>query len=115
AIAVGLGTIIKKDRTDSVITNVASTGAITTTDGFDQALSVYRKLPQALRAQAPQQLIYMSHDNADKVADSFKDDIRKYTNEDGAFDTLPRTEGKCKIVRASWMAGSNLMIATTKN
>lgn len=115
AIAKGLGTIIKEDRTNNVIKRVASTGVITVDNAWKQAIDVYRKLPEALRSQSNEIFLYASNDIVDMIADSFKDDIRKYTNEDGVLAVLPRTDGKCKIKRATWMSGSNLMIATPKS
>lgn len=115
AIAKGLGTIIKADRTSGLIKRVASTGAITSADAYKQAIDVYRKLPEALRSQSNEIFLYASNDIVDMIADSFKDDIRKFTNEDGVLTVLPRTDGKCKIKRASWMSGSNMMIATPKS
>lgn len=115
AITEGLGTKIKAARTSGLITNVAATGAITSADAFDQALAVYRKLPTVVRDQASDVFLYGSSDLFDMVSDSFKNDIQKYTNADGEMVTLPRTNGKCKIKRASWMAGSGMFIASQKS
>jgi plastocyanin len=115
AICIGLGTHIKAARTGGAITNVASTGAITSIDGYNQALAVYRKLPEPLRMQSKDIFLYASSDNVDKIEDSFGDNISKYTQADGSLTVLPRTNGVCKIKRASWMNGSNMMIASPKS
>ncbi len=115
AICIGLGTHLKAARTAGTITNVASTGAITSVDGYKQALEVYRKLPEPVRMQAKDIYLYASSDNVDKIEDSFGDSISKYTNADSVLTVLPRTNGVCKIKRASWMSGSNMMIASPKS
>lgn len=115
AITEGLGTKIKTARTDGLITNVSGTGVIDSTNGFDQALTVYRKLPEEIRDQANDIFMYGASDVFDKIVDSYKDDIKKYTDADGQVVVLPRTDGKCKIKRASWMAGSGMLIATQKS
>lgn len=115
AITEGLGTKIKAARTASLIKNVAATGVITKDDGFQQALMVYRNLPQGLRDEKNDIFLYGAPDLFDMVGDSFGNDIQKYTSADGSLITLPRTDGKCKIKRASWMAGSGMFIASPKS
>lgn len=115
AITEGLGTKIKTARDASTITNVAATGAFDSTNGFAQALSVYRKLPEAVRNQASDLYLYASSDNMDKIQDSFGDNIQKYTAADGTLQVLPRTDGKLKLKRASWMSGSNMVIVSPKS
>ncbi len=114
AITKGLGTIIKEDRDNDVITRVASTGAITKADGRNQALMVYRKLSEAQRNQANQVILYGSSDTIDLITDGFADDIQKYTSADGTITYLPKTDRKCMLKRASWMSGSGMLIATQK-
>lgn len=114
AITEGLGTKVKAGRTAGDIV-AASTGVITSTDGFKQALEVYRKLREPLRNQANDIYLYGSSDSWDKIEDSFGDNIQKYTKADGTLSVLPRTDGKCKVKRASWMAGSGMLIASTKS
>lgn len=114
AICEGLGTKLKAGRSGSTVKSVA-TGIITVDDGFEQALSVYRGLPEPLRNQAKDIFLYGSSDTWDKITDSFGNDIQKYTAADGSLTVLPRTDGKCKPKRASWMAGSGMLIASTKS
>jgi hypothetical protein len=114
AIAEGLRPKIQTERTaGNLIT--ASTGAITSADGFEQALMTYRRVKEEARNMLSDICLFASSDNVDKISDSFKDDIMKYTSADGKILHLPRTNGKCKIVRASWMAGSNMLIAAPKS
>ena len=115
AICIGLGTHIKAARTGGTLTNVAATGATTSANGFTNALAVFRKLPEPLRMQAKDIFLYAASDTVDKIEDSFGDNIQKYTNADGSLTVLPRTNGVCKIKRASWMTGSDMMIASPKS
>lgn len=114
AIVEGLGTKIKAGRTGNTIKSV-STGATTKVDGFDQALAVYRGLAEEIKDNATDIYLYASGNTLEKVADSFKDDIAKYTDKDGTMIVLPRTDGICKIKKASWMNGSDMMIASPKS
>ncbi|HEY0177046.1 MAG TPA: hypothetical protein VGC08_11755 [Pedobacter sp.] len=111
----GLGTKIKAARTSGKITSVSSTGAITTADAFEQALMVYRNLATEVKDNATDIFLYVASNVIDMISDSFKDDIKKYTDADGVLSVLPRTEGICKLKKATWMAGSNMMIATPKS
>lgn len=113
AITEGLGTKLKAGRTGGSIL-AASTGVITNTDGYKQAVMVYRKLSEALRNQAKEICLFASNDTIDKISDSFTD-IQKFTNADKTVVYLPGTDGKCKLVRASWMAGSGTLVAAPKS
>jgi len=115
AITEGLGTKIKKARSSGLIKNVSSTGIITKADAFEQALSVYRGLPEEIKNNQKDIYLYVSSNTIDKISDSFKDDIKKYTDADGVLSTLPRTEGICKLKKATWMNGSDLMLASPKS
>jgi hypothetical protein len=114
AITEGLGTKIKAGRTAGTVKAVA-TGATTSADGFDQALAVFRGLPQEVKDNAPEIFLYASGNTIEKIADSFKNDILKYTDKDGTLTVLPRTDGICKIKKATWMNGSDMMIASPKS
>jgi hypothetical protein len=115
AITEGIGTKIKAARGSGLLKNVAATGKTNVDDAFGQALAVYRKLLQGLRDSRNDIFLYGAPDLFDMVADSFGDNIQKYTAADGTLTVLPRTDGKCKIKRASWMAGSEMFIASPKS
>ncbi|WP_316780407.1 hypothetical protein [Pedobacter antarcticus] len=114
AVAEGLGTKIKKERASGLIKNVSSTGIITKEDAFEQALSVYRGLPEEVKDNRKDIYLYVSSNTIDKISDSFKDYIKKYTDADGVLTVLPRTEGICKLKKATWMNGSDIMLASPK-
>lgn len=114
AIMEGLGTKMFADRTSSVLKHVASTGAPDATDAFKQALSVFRALPLAVRQNYNDICLFAAPDVVDMIGDSFGDSIQKFTAADGRLRVLPRTNEQCKIVSASWMAGSKAMIAAPK-
>lgn len=114
AIAIGLGTTIKTERTAGKIL-AASTGSITREDAFEQALMVYRKLKEEARNQFKDINLYASSDIMDMIKDSYKDDIKKYTDADGNIIFLPRTDNNCKLTKASWMRGSSMMVAGPKS
>lgn len=114
AIMEGLGTKMFADRTASVLKHVAATGAPTATDAFKQAISVFRTLPLHVRQNYNDVSLYAAPDVVDMIGDSFGDNIQKYTSADGKLSVLPRTDGRCKIVSASWMAGSKAMVVSPK-
>lgn len=112
AITEGLGTKLKAGRTGGTIL-AASTGAITSTDGYKQAQMVYRKLSEALRNQVGVINLYAGSDTMDKIVDSFTD-IQKFTVADNNIVYVPGTDKKCRLVRASWMAGTGTLVASPK-
>ncbi|MNX09503.1 hypothetical protein D3C86_392340 [compost metagenome] len=114
AVAEGLGTKLKAGRTAGSILS-ASTGVITKADGHEQALTVYRTLPEELRNQAPDVRLYGSSDTIDLITDGFKDTIGKYTSPDGKITYLPKTDNKCQLVKASWMNGSGALVASPQS
>lgn len=115
AITEGIGTKIKAARVAGKITNVVTTGALTSSNAYLKAIEVYRKLPEEVRNQAKNICLYASSDVVDLILDSYETDVRKFTKADDGSLILPRTGGNCKIVRASWMNGSKMVIATPKS
>ncbi|WP_316743407.1 hypothetical protein [Pedobacter antarcticus] len=114
AICEGLGTKLRAGRSAGLI-RTTSTGIITAEDAFEQALAVYRNLDDEVKDSATDIFLYASSNVVDKISDSFKNDIKKYTDADGKLVVLPRTDGVCKIKKATWMKGSNTMFASPKS
>jgi len=116
AVTIGLGTRIKTARDASVIpaANIASTGAITSSsDAYYQVKSVWRKLPDAVKAQGG--MLYMPISIKELLVDDFENKVGKYTEVDGSGRVfLSGTDKKAQIVPTTWQRGSQMVIATTK-
>lgn len=111
AITEGLGTKLRKLRTAGDISRVASTGAITQTDAYQQLRSVWAKAPEWVRRQGG--LMYMSFTVFEYLLASFED-ISKYTEKDGTLTHLPLTNKKCKLMPVSWITDSDMVVVTPK-
>ncbi|MES2810025.1 MAG: hypothetical protein V4619_15445 [Bacteroidota bacterium] len=115
AITKGLGTILKADRANSVIpaANVASTGAITGADALAQVKAIWRKLPDAVKAQGAE--MNMARTIGEYLLDDIETKLSKYTEKDNSGTLyLPGTDGKCAIKIRSWMSGSGMVFATPR-
>jgi hypothetical protein len=114
ALCVGLGTRIKTDRTNGIITNVVSTGAITdSSDAYDQCKAVYRSLPDPVKAQGV--MLYMARGVYELLIDDIQNQVGKYTETDeSGIVYLYNTERKCMLKPTTWQYGSQLIIATPK-
>lgn len=112
AIAVGLGTKIKAGRTSGDISNVSTTGAITSADAYEQFQEVWRKWPEVYRKRGG--IIYCSQNSHDALLDDIETKVSKHTILDLGITYLPKTNKKCEVRPVSWMSGSDMLICTTK-
>lgn len=110
AITVGFG---KRIADDIANIEVESTGAIASGTAYAQYKALYRALPVAYRKMGV--VLYSSWDNVDLLVDDYEDKVGKFTTTDNGIMTLPGSDGKCQIVRASWMTGSGRLICTPKS
>lgn len=108
AITVGLGTKIRNARTEGKL-NVTSTGAITSTDAYDQFKEVWRSAPEWIRTEGG--IMYCSFNSYEKLLDSFENNS-KFTTTDMTLSHLPLTNKKCQLKPVSWMAGSEQLVCT---
>lgn len=90
-----------------------STGAITSSDAYDQYTSVWRALPIPYKKRGA--ILFSSWSNVDFLHDDFEDKVSKYTEKDNSGNIyLAKTDKKCRLVRATWMTGSGRLICTPK-
>ncbi|GGH28318.1 hypothetical protein GCM10011418_38890 [Sphingobacterium alkalisoli] len=106
AITEGLGTKLRKARTNGLIPNVASTGVITKADAYEQLLSVWYEAPEWVKIKGGTMRI--SYNVLELLLASFQD-ISKYTEKDGTLTYLPLTNKKCKLLPCSWITKSDMV------
>lgn len=108
AICVGLGSQI---ATDIANIKVVTTGSLDNTTTYAAALAMYRSLSEPIKNKGA--VIYLSPTDYDNLVDNIEG-TSKYTKMLDGVSVLPKTDGKCEIVKASWMAGSRRLIASAK-
>lgn len=106
AICVGLGAQIAADIANI---KVVTTGALDNTNTYAAALAMFRSLSEPIKNAGA--VIYMSTTDYDNLVDNIEG-TSKYTKMIDGVSVLPKTDGKCTIVKASWMAGSRRLIAS---
>jgi hypothetical protein len=112
AITVGFGKKIADAITGNNLVPV-TTGAINSTDAYDQFTEVWRGLPEVIKIKGGK--MYASVNSVEMLQDAFENQISKYTETDNSGRLfLSKTNKKCEIVPASWMSGSGRLIATPK-
>lgn len=112
AIAVGLGTHFKQGRTSGDISNISTTGAITSSDAYAQFQEVWRRWDEVYRQKGG--IIYCSQNSHDALLDDIEDKVSKNTVLDLGITYLPKTSKNCQVKPVSWMNGSDMLVCTTK-
>lgn len=113
AICIGL----KKRVIDAIaagkLTPIA-TGAITNTTAYAQFTEMYRSHSPAVQKEGLS--IFASFDSTYALADDFENKVSKYTEIDSKTGEvfLSKTNKKCKIVPATWMGDSGMLMASPK-
>lgn len=97
--------------TNNEITPVV-TGLITSEDALEQFQAVWRALPEVVRQEGG--YIISSQNAIDCLNDAYEEKTKGFQQVNG-ISILPKTDGKCKIIAAPWLPGSNRIIATAAN
>lgn len=115
----GLGTLIKKERTDGNLAgNVISTGAITNSNALDKIdVAMWDAIPDKVKNSPGGVTFYVSsniYQKRVKALRALKGGGQFYTEEDikELKPQIQDSDGKGKIKSCSWMNSSQLVIAT---
>lgn len=111
AITKGLGTIIADEIAGGGLT-AETIGSVTSSNGYDAFMAIWRKLPAAVRAKGA--TIFCSYTDYDAMVDQYESAVGKYTISDNGVQFLPKTDRKCVVKPATWMNGSRRLICTPK-
>jgi len=112
AIAIGLGTIITTEIAASNITPV-STGAIDSSNGYTQALAIFRSLPVAARRGGV--TMYCSYTDFEAIIDHYQSSVGKYTQAEGQPMFLPNTNQQCRLLPCTWITGRRIFVGKKSN
>jgi len=112
AVAPGLGYHLAALITNGDVSPV-TTAAHTASNAYDNLHLVWKQVPEAYKNRGVK--CYISRNTYELFVEQYENDVAKFTEKDGAtVKYLPRTDGKCEIVVASWMVGSSRIIMTPK-
>jgi hypothetical protein len=109
----GFGSKIAYAISDEDFDQISSTGAISSGDSIDQFKSVYRALPEAVRATGTAN-VYCSLDSFEILLDDIGEKYKNFTTTDGVL-YLPETNKKAIVKPVNWLSGSGRVIATPAN
>lgn len=110
AVCKGIGGYLADAITASEITPV-TTGVTDATDTYEACVDVYRDLDPAFN-MAKEILLYVSPDKYFDLQDNIENDITKNFMIMQGLMKLPKSNDRCRIISAPFMAGSNRIIAT---
>ena len=110
AVCKGIGAYLADAITATEITPV-TTGVTDETDTYAACIEVYRDLDPAFN-MAAEVLLYVSPDKYFQLQDNIENDITKNFMIMQGLMKLPKTNDRCRIISAPFMAGSNRIIAT---
>lgn len=110
AITQGIGKKLADAISGSLITPV-TTGVTTSSNTYAACVAVYRDLDPVYKSTELINL-YVSPTKYEQLQDNVETDITKNFMIQEGLLTLPKTDKRCKIIAAPFMAGSNRIIAT---
>jgi hypothetical protein len=115
AVVKGYGKIIADEITAGNLTAV-STGAITSTDAYDQFTDVYRSHLETVRMGKHGKVITLCGMNAhDALNDDYENKISKNFETVDGVTYLAKTNRNNIIMPVSWLSGSGRLISTVAN
>lgn len=88
-----------------------STGALTSSNAYDQVIKVWRALPEPVK-NGKGGVVYTSQDTYEKVVDQYESAVSKNFEHTNGVAVLPKTDGKAIIKPVNWLSGSSKIIAS---
>jgi len=113
AIFKGYKSIIASAIATEGFDQIASTGALTVADAYDQFTEVYRL--QIEQVKKGKTVIMCSQNSYETLLDSIEENSTKNYELINGIAYLPKTNNNCMIKPVSWLAGSNRLICTPAN
>lgn len=112
AIAKGFGKMFAEAVSDEGFNQIATTGAINSTDAYDQFTEVYRLQSELVKKQ--NLVIYTSQNNYESLLDAIEEKTKNFQLVNNIM-YLPKTDNKVMVKPVSWLAGSGRIICTPMN
>jgi len=112
AITKGFGKILADAVANEGFNQIATTGAITAADAYDQFTEVYRLQDEKVKGQ--NLVIYSAVNNYEYLLDAIEEKTKNFQLVNNIM-YLPKTDNKVMVKPVSWLSGSNRLICTPMN
>jgi hypothetical protein len=113
AVNKGYNALIQDAITNEGFDEIASTGAITSTDAYAQFTAVWRKQKEQVKQKGA--FVYCSVNAMEMLMDDYENKIKKNFDEVDGIIYLAKTNRKAIVKPVSWLSGSGRLICTPAN